>query len=126
MPLAAYIGPPTRGVQAAAADLRTKQYYVVYTDTNGKIALQTTADSAGGGVLMNTPNSGEAAEVAPVGSGAYVPVVAGGTITAGDKVANNNAGKVIARPSTGAWIGTALTSGVAGETIQVELNGGDG
>lgn len=126
MALPSYIGGPTVGNLVAAADLSAKQFFVVKISNTGKVALQTTANAAGGGVLLNTPAAGEAAEIAVVGSGASVPVTAGGSITAGDKVSVDGDGKVQTRSSTNAWIGTALQSGASGEVIQVLLNGSDG
>ncbi len=127
MSLPFYNGGPTLGTLIAASDLSSKQYFVVKVDTAGKVALQTSANSAGGGILLNTPAAGEAAEIAPIGGGAVAPVTVGGTaVAAGDKVSNDTSGKIVPRSSTNAWIGTALNAGASGEVVNVLLNGSDG
>ncbi len=110
----------------AAADLSAKQWYFVYVDTSGKVALAATAG-------MLTAN--RAAEVALPGS--VVPVIAGGTITAGDQVTCDSAGKVVTLtppsyvdtqagsatdPLLGKYrLGIALTDGASGAACQVLL-----
>lgn len=50
MALPSYIGGPTVGNLVAASDLSTKQFFVVKISNTGKVALQETANAAGGGV----------------------------------------------------------------------------
>lgn len=120
----------------AAADLSAKQWYFVYVDTSGKVALAATAGMLTLGVLMNKPGAANrAAEVALPGS--VVPVIAGGTITAGDQVTCDSAGKVVTLtppsyvdtqagsatdPLLGKYrLGIALTDGASGAACQVLL-----
>ena len=73
----------------AAADLSAKQYYFADVDSNGKAALA----GAGNdfiGVIGNKPTSGAAAEIIISG---ICPVVAGGTVAAGDAVKIDSDGK---------------------------------
>jgi ferredoxin len=81
-------GYPTPNMQSfiAGADLRTYQYHFVkwYTDINSvTIVSSATADDAQG-ILMNAPNTGEAAEVACEGGGACL--ICDNTVTNGAKI----------------------------------------
>ncbi len=100
----------------AGADLSAKQYYAVkINSTSNEVILSGAADI--NGVLRNSPLSGENAEV--INSG-IAPIIYGGTITAGDSVEIDSDSKAIAY-SSGAIVGTALSSGVAGDIMGVLL-----
>ena len=86
----------------AAADLRTKQFYFVKLDSNGKVALCSAAGERAYGVLQNKPNTDEAAVVRVFGR-SYV--VAGGTIAAAGMIKTDANGKAAA-----AAAGTVNTS----------------
>lgn len=75
----------------AAADLQTKQFYWVKMTSSG-------ANLAGDGeaclgVLVNKPDSGQAAAIAGVGS--TVKVIAGAAVTIGARVGSDSNGKCI-------------------------------
>jgi len=89
------------GTQLAAADLSAKQYFLTKIDTDGKVALCGDGESFIGS-LCNKPESGEVAQVVVLGVG---KVVAGGAITAGDKIASDADGK-----AKTAVVGTVDTS----------------
>lgn len=99
----------------AAADLRTHQFKFVSVDSNGLAAL-TGDDAHADGVLLNAPNTGEAAEVAISG---IVKLKCGAAVTRGADVASgaNGAGK---NTDTGSAVnGTALETGANGRVISI-------
>lgn len=75
----------------AAADLSAKQFYAVKIDNTGKAALAGAGEMACG-ILQNKPASGEAATIAVFGT---TKAQAGGTVTAGDVVKADAAGKIV-------------------------------
>ena len=52
----------------AAADLRTKQYYIVYLSAANSVTTSINSTARAIGVLQNEPNTGEAAVVRVLGS----------------------------------------------------------
>lgn len=86
----------------AAADLTTKQFFIVKVDSNGKAALASTGQYAIG-VVQNKPNTDEAASIRNSG---VTKIVAGGAITAGDLVKSDSNGKAAV-----AVLGTAAAGG---------------
>lgn len=96
----------------AAADLTTKQYFLVIVDANGKAALA----GAGGnvaGAVQNEPNTGEAVSIRTYG---ITKVVAGAAITAGANVEADAAGKAITA-TTNPVFGIALQSAAGDNSI---------
>lgn len=73
----------------AAADLRTKQFYGIKIDSNGKAALAGAGEAVG--VLQNNPNTGEQATVRIFGKS---KMVASASITTGSRVASDSNGKM--------------------------------
>ena len=111
----------------ANADLSTKQWYFVkMTTTNKRVGLASVDGEAVLGVLVNKPSAaGQAAEVVMFG---MVKIIAGETITAGDKIKTDASGKagVVDLTSTGAdlkdsAVGTAVIGAAAGELATVVL-----
>jgi hypothetical protein len=82
------------GGRVAGADLSSYQYYYVMLDNAGVVQVAN-AQTAGLGILMNKPASGEACEIA--GPGEIVPVHGGATGAAGDvaMVETGDPGKLI-------------------------------
>lgn len=76
----------------AAADLSAKQFYAVKVDSNGKAAVAGAGEHAVG-VVQNDPTSGQAATVR---IGGVTKAKAGGSITAGDRVAADASGTFVA------------------------------
>jgi hypothetical protein len=104
----------------AAADYRTKQYYFVEVDGNGRAALPTGDGAVCDGVLQNDPVQYEAATIYSYG---ISKVVSNGTVEAGDNVSCANGGKA-KETASGEYIqGTALEGdgGVDGTIISVLL-----
>lgn len=103
----------------AAADLSAKQFTFVKATTSGTVDTITTTGNDALGVLQNKPTSGQAATVAYAGK---VKVIAGATVTAGDLIQSDTAGKAITAATSGHFIlGRARTGGVAGALIEVFL-----
>lgn len=76
----------------AAADLRLLQYRLMYLDSSGDIAQQTTQGDPCVGVLQDAPNITESASVAYAG---VTKVEAGAITTAGAKLMSDNVGRAI-------------------------------
>lgn len=113
----AYIEEITSVSLVAGADLRTHQFKFVSVDANGAVVL-TADDARAQGVLMNAPNTGEAAQVA---IGGIVKVKCGALVTRGGRVASgaNGAAKNV---DTGATdLGTALETGANGRVVSILL-----
>ena len=99
----------------AAADYRTHQFKFVSVDSSGTVTL-TGDDAHADGVLLNDPNTGEAAEVGIAG---ILKVKCGAAVTRGADVASgaNGAAK---NTDTGAAVnGTALETGASGRVISI-------
>jgi len=61
------LGVSTIGHFTAGADLRTSQYRIVQLNSSGAVVLPTGQGIKALGVLLNTPNTGEMAEVGVFG-----------------------------------------------------------
>lgn len=109
----------------ASADLSTKQFYFVYVDTSGRIAVPASAHIDVDGVLQDKPSAlGQAGAVAVFG---VTKVVTGAAVAIGDYVTNDNAGKGVTATSGQKAHGRALTaSSGAGQIITVLLGGPKG
>jgi len=110
----------------AAADLRTKQYYLVKISASRSINIGTLG--AAFGVLQNKPNTGEFATVRNRG---LSKVIAGGTIAAGDNLTSYSTGRAIkltpfASSIADAYynhIGVAIESAVVGDIFTIVSDG---
>ena len=106
----------------AAGDLRTKQY-VVLRSAGAGLTNQASNAAGGvdgqGGVLLNKPNSGQAASV---GWNGETKVKAGGTVTANVWQSANSSGHIV-DASSGDWaIGVALEAATSnGEVVRMLL-----
>jgi len=77
----------------ASADLSTKQYLAVKVNASGKLAVASTGEFAIG-ILQDKPSAdGTIGNVLPFG-GRKMKAVAGGTVTAGDLLKVDSAGKL--------------------------------
>lgn len=102
-------------------DLSLKQFYIVAVDTSNDhaVVLGAAATDPIVGVLQNKPKANQGALVRFIGT---TKVIAGGTITRGDRVTSDANGKAITTTSTGnAVLGRALVSAVAGDILEVML-----
>lgn len=119
--MASYGRLMTRTMQAAA-DLRQKQYH--FLRAAGAGTCDQASEAAGGfndliGVLINKPDSGQAATVAYQGE---CKVVAGGSVTVNGGITTNGSGRAANITSGDMLIGVALeAAGADGETIRASI-----
>lgn len=111
---------------AAGADLRTKQNYLVEESTTGTVTVCNNAADRAIGVLINKPNSGQAARVR-IAQGSLARVISDGSsvnIGIGDPVGTDGSGKAIKKTTNKDWIiGYAEEASTAdGTLISVRLN----
>lgn len=80
----------------AGSDLRTKQFYVVELTGANQVDLANAATDVAIGVLLNKPNSGQAASILTA-QGVRVPAILDGTadIAVGDLLGVNASGALI-------------------------------
>ncbi|RJQ04428.1 MAG: hypothetical protein C4551_10770 [Bacillota bacterium] len=95
----------------AGADLSASQYLAVKINASGQAILAGAGENAVG-ILQNKPASGQAAEVMALG---ISKVVYGATVTAGQNLAADAAGKLVPASGDNAVIGVALEGGSADE-----------
>ena len=105
----------------AAADLSTKQFYLVKLDSNGRAALASDGGDVSG-VIQNKPAAVDrAASMQPI-SGGVSKVVCGGTCTAGGNAASDSSGRAVDAASGDFIFGEFLESvTTAGELVSVLL-----
>lgn len=106
----------------ASADLSAKQFRCVKYSGVGTVTVVAAITDKVCGILQDTPVSGQAANVAQAG---LTKALAGGTVTAGDTVGTDNAGRVVTivpgTDTTQYVVGKAQTSGAINEVISVLL-----
>ena len=107
----------------ADEDLSAAQFHFVTLEADGQVDLADADAENCIGVLLNNPDAaGKAATVVVSGR---VLVEAGGTITAGDAVATNNAGEAIeltdSSSATAVTMGYAVEDAVDGQIFTIEL-----
>lgn len=98
-----------------------KQYFIVKADTanDQSVVLGAAATDPIVGVLQNKPKAGQGALVRFIGTS---KVIAGGTITRGDKVTSNASGQAITTVTAGnTVVGIALSSAVVGDIVEILL-----
>lgn len=98
----------------AGADLSAKAAYIVKLNSDGEAVLASTGEKAFG-VIQEGGENVENSQVAVVYNG-IVRVLAGGSITAGQSVTSNSAGKAVAVTTLTATVpgsGTTVTSSSA-------------
>lgn len=110
---------------AAAADLSTKQWYIVRQTAENAVNLASAATQKLMGTLQNKPKSGETAEIAVGGN---VKVIAGGTVAINDPLTSDAAGKAIAATQTTAGaqptsyvLGFARRAAVSNDIFEMEV-----
>ena len=97
----------------AGSDLSAKQFYFMKVNSSGQLAL--VGDGADAlGVLHNEPS--EAGRPGTVCIGGMTPIVFGGTVTAGDRVASDSNGKCVTRGTGDNCLGWCIEGGASGET----------
>jgi hypothetical protein len=99
----------------AAADLRTHQYKFVEITSTGAVNLVGNNAHADG-VLLNDPNTGEAAVV---GISGVLKVECGANVTRGGNVGSGANGEAKDAATASAILGTAIETGVDGQVISI-------
>lgn len=99
----------------AAADLRTHQYKFVEVTSTGAVGL-CADDAHADGVLVNDPNTGEAAVVVISG---VAKVKCGAAVTRGGNVSSGANGAAKNADTNAAINGTALETGANGRIISM-------
>ena len=111
------------GNWTASADLTAKQYHLVKMSGDNTVTVCSGITDVPVGVLQNTPNSGDAAEVCIFG---ITKVVADGTLVAGNRIGTSGDGQADAitagTDTTVTVVGIALAGASAGDTIEMFLN----
>lgn len=105
----------------AASDLSAKQWYGVKVDSAGKAAAITATTDICAGVLRNKPETGEAAEICPVGAGGVARMILGATIDEGALVTIDSTGRAAASAAANYTIGLTLKGGAVGEIGSILL-----
>lgn len=108
----------------STGDLSAKQNYIVKADVSNdqSVVIAAAATDPIVGVLENKPTAGQAALVQILGT---AKVIAGGTVTRGDVVTSDSAGKAITTTTDkDVAVGRALESAVAGDIFEILLMGG--
>lgn len=106
----------------SAADLSTKRFFIVKTDSTGKVVLSSAATDKHLGVLADGGRvSGDTVDVNLVnGTGTYKVIVgAGGTIAKDDFITSDSAGKAVTTTTAGdRVIGQAMQAGAIGAQVE--------
>jgi hypothetical protein len=110
-------GAQIRETYVAGSDLTAKQFFFVTLAADGAIDSSGNG-AAADGVLLNDPNTGEAASVVVFGR---VTVECGTTVTAGQLIASDAAGNCVPAASTDIILGKALEAGVDGQIITIDF-----
>jgi len=106
------------GCFLASGDLSSNKYLFHKIDGNGRVALSGAGENAIG-VLQDKPTAiNRAAEMELSG---ITKVIYGNTVTAGENVMSDAAGKAVPHTGTNNTTGIALVSGVSGDTGYIFL-----
>jgi len=116
-------GPVISIARTANADLSSSQYFAVKPDTaEGDVVLAGAGELALG-ILQNTPISAELADVAVEGS--FSKAKAGGTISEGNLLKVDAAGKLIATTTADdIYVARALQDAVTDDVFSVQVTVG--
>lgn len=101
----------------AGADLSTSLNLLAHVDTDGDLVLAGAGEHAIGTIIEGAV----ADKPATVQFGGIAKLVCGGTVTAGERVASDGAGKGVTATTGDFEVGTALETGAAEEVIPVAL-----
>ena len=103
----------------AGADLSAKQYYAVKISTTDQTVTLATATTDDALILLNDPESGEAAHVC---TGGRCKAKIGGTVDSGQKLGPDTDGMLNVRTTAGdKFCAVAREDGVDGDIIDVEV-----
>lgn len=112
-------GNQVRESMIAGADLSAKQWTFVKMNTTDRTVVNTTDGEAAFGVLINDPESGNAATV--VTHGRVIVEVGTGGLSAGDNVASDANGEAITAASSDIVVGKALEDAAVGTRTTIDF-----
>lgn len=111
---------PTRTFKSAG-DLENKQNYIVYVSAKGTVTIASAATHKVMGTVVNKPFAGanNNVEVQLPTGGATGKVIAGGSISIGDKLTADSAGKAVATTTSTQYVfGIALEPADANDVFE--------
>ena len=112
-------GQQTRESMIAGADLSAKQFTFVKMNTTDRTVVSAGNGDAAFGVLINDPESGQAATV--VTAGRVIVEVGAGGLTAGDEVGVDANGEAVSAASTDIVVGICVDCAAAGERATIDF-----
>jgi hypothetical protein len=112
-------GQQTRESMIAGADLSAKQFTFVKMNTTNRTVVSAGNGDAAFGVLINDPESGQAATV--VTAGRVVVEVGTGGLTAGDEVGVDANGEAVSAAATDIIVGICVDGAAAGERATIDF-----
>jgi hypothetical protein len=112
-------GQQTRESMIAGADISAKQFTFVKMNTNDRTVVSAGNGDAAFGVLINDPESGQAATV--VTAGRVVVEVGTGGLTAGDEVGVDANGEAVSAAATDIIVGICVDGAAAGGRATIDF-----
>ena len=112
-------GQQTRESMIAGADLSAKQFTFVKMNTTDRTVVSAGNGDAAFGVIINDPESGQAATV--VTAGRVVVEVGTGGLTAGDEVGVDANGEAVSAAATDIIVGICVDGAAAGERATIDF-----
>jgi hypothetical protein len=112
-------GQQTRESMIAGADLSAKQFTFVKMNTNDRTVVSAGNGDAAFGVLINDPESGQAATV--VTAGRVIVEVGTGGLTAGDEVGVDANGEAVSAAATDIIVGICVDGAAAGGRATIDF-----
>ena len=112
-------GQQTRESMIAGADLSAKQFTFVKMNTTDRTVVSAGNGDAAFGVLINDPESGQAATV--VTAGRVIVEVGTGGLTAGDEVGVDANGEAVSAASTDIIVGICVDGAAAGGRATIDF-----
>jgi hypothetical protein len=112
-------GQQTRESMVAGADLSAKQFTFVKMNTTNRTVVSAGNGDAAFGVLINDPESGQAATV--VTAGRVVVEVGTGGLTAGNEVGVDANGEAVSAAATDIIVGICVDGAAAGGRATIDF-----
>jgi hypothetical protein len=112
-------GQQTRESMIAGADLSAKQFTFVKMNTTNRTVVSAGNGDAAFGVLINDPESGQAATV--VTAGRVVVEVGTGGLTAGNEVGVDANGEAVSAAATDIIVGICVDGAAAGGRATIDF-----
>jgi len=112
-------GNQIRESMVAGADLSAKQFTFVKMNTTDRTVVSAGNGDAAMGVVINDPESGQAATV--VTQGRVIVEVGTGGLTAGDNVGIDANGEAVTAASSDIIVGQCVVGASAGERATVDI-----